>query len=230
MTVSRRRLLRNCVGAAAACMAGQAWGVGQPGSRDTSGDRVGQTHLIEKPAVMTREFFAQALDSGFKVSLPSGNFTPVYLRLIKIDDLPAITPPDIGAMAVPPKQTTYTVTSGFFLSFNGSFPDPLSQGKYTFEHPQLGKFELFIVPGDPASQSYTAVVAYVGQTFSMKGGVVPPSTVLQPPVLQPPLVQPPAMEPPVRSAPSANGPGDSSGRRSFGQATQDGADRAFNRD
>jgi hypothetical protein len=34
----------------------------------------------------------------------------------------------------------------FSLLFHGAQTQPLQQGTYPFEHPQLGRFELFIVP------------------------------------------------------------------------------------
>jgi hypothetical protein len=81
----------------------------------------------------------------------------VWLRLIAVEDLPALAPVNVGAMAVPPKPGSAPSTTGFMLIFTGALPRTLPQDTYAFEHPTLGKFELFIVPGGRGQQSYTAV-------------------------------------------------------------------------
>ena len=156
MSVSRRQLLRNSVFAALACAASplQAWTGPKSGSTKQPPknpvDNAGLQHL-------DRASFTGVIGSGFKVSVTSGNSSTVWLRLLKVEDLPALTPVNLDAMAVLPKHNTAPVTtSGFMLLFLGTLPKPLPQDTYTFEHPGLGKFSLLIVPN--GHETYTAVI------------------------------------------------------------------------
>jgi hypothetical protein len=66
-------------------------------------------------------------------------------------------PVNPASMAVPPPQTSTSVTTtGFMLTFNSSAA-PLAQGVYTFEHQALGRFDMLIVPGGQGVGTYTAV-------------------------------------------------------------------------
>jgi hypothetical protein len=157
MSVSRRNLLKNSVLAALACVASPLFGgTGkQKTSSSTWQGHTGSTGLNH----LTRNSFTRAIGSGFKVSEESGNSTPVWLRLIAVDDLPPLAPVNVGAMAVPPPPSQSTAkTDGFVLIFTGSLPKPLPQGTYVFEHSGLGIFALLISPGGAGFQSYTAVI------------------------------------------------------------------------
>ena len=158
MSVSRRNLLRNSILAAIAFTATpfRAWS-GQKNSGKNSGQsnvsNAGWEHL-------DRAAFNKVVGSGFKVTPISGTGNSVWLRLLSVEDLPALVPVDLASMAVPPKQKSPDILlSGFMLIFLGTLAKPLPQGTYEFEHPGLGKFSLLIVPGGQGEQTYTAVIA-----------------------------------------------------------------------
>lgn len=158
MTVSRRNLLRNTVLAAIAFAVNpfRAWS-----GQKESGKKPGQSTVSNAGwEHLDRTAFNKAVGSGFKVTPVSGTGDSVWLRLLKVEDLPALVPVSPDAMDVPPKQISPTIPlSGFMLNFLGTLPKPLPQGTYTFEHPALGKFSLLIVPGGRGDQTYTAVIA-----------------------------------------------------------------------
>lgn len=161
MSVSRRRLLQNSALVAAACVASpiSIWGA-KNGNNSTNNSSPNQE---ESAALqnLDRAKFAAAIGSGFKVTPTSGKSnTVVWLRLLAVNDLPAIVPVNTGAMTVsPPKQSSAAMeTRGFMLTFLGTMPKPLSQGTYMFEHSGLGKFSLLIVHDGPGKQTYTAVI------------------------------------------------------------------------
>ena len=155
MTVSRRSVLRQGFVAAVACVAGplQAWSANKKNSNNDSARK--GTGADSQP--LSREAFNKAVGSGFKVSPTSGNGNTVWLRLLSVQDLPALVPVDTAAMDVPPRSTSSVTTSGFMLHFLGTLPKPLPQDTYTFEHPKLGTFPLFIVP-EGANGEYIAVI------------------------------------------------------------------------
>src|SRR5215467_1109305 len=158
MAVSRRNLLRNSILAAMAFTAGpfRAWG-----AKNNSGQNSGQNNVSNAGwEHLDRLGFNQAVGSGFKVTPTSGTGNSVWLRLLSVEDLPALVPVNPGSMAVRPMQTSPDLQlSGFMLTFLGTLPKPLPQGTYDFEHPGLGKFSLLIVPGGQGAQTYTAVIA-----------------------------------------------------------------------
>jgi hypothetical protein len=151
MSVSRRRFLQSSTLAAAACAAAplQAW------NNKPSLD--GATNHLPGLNGLSRQSFERVVGSSFKVSATTGNANTVWLRLLAVEDLPALQPVNTAIMAVPPKPTTSAVsTTGFMLSFSGP-GTRLPQGTYAFEHAGLGKFALLIVPGGPGLGTYTAV-------------------------------------------------------------------------
>jgi len=158
MTVSRRSVLRQGFVAALACVAGplQAWsakknssGKSSPQNKSTGADS--QT--------LNREAFDKVVGSGFKVSSTSGDGNSVWLRLLSVQDLPELTPVDPDTMDVPPPSSApVATTSGFVLHFMGTLPKRLPQDTYTFEHPKLGTFSLFIVPEGADGQTYFALI------------------------------------------------------------------------
>jgi hypothetical protein len=156
MAVSRRQFLKHGTFAAVACAASPlpAWS----GQENSVGAAHSQNRVLGKVQGLSRQAFSSVVDSAFKVSLNSGNSQPVWLRLVAVNDLPAIALVNAGIMAVPPpKQTSVVSTIGFMLSFSGGPSEGLPQGSYSFEHDRLGTFPLFIVPAAAGLQSYTAV-------------------------------------------------------------------------
>lgn len=159
MSVSRRKLLQNTVLAAAACAAGAlpVWAAkNQKGPNGPPQPEVEDAGL--KP--LDRVAFEAAVGSGFRVTPTTGGSSVVWLRLLSVNDLPALVPINTGAMAVPPprQKSAPVKTAGFLLSFLGTLPKPLPQGTYNFEHARLGKFSLLIVPGKSGQETYTAVI------------------------------------------------------------------------
>jgi len=79
------------------------------------------------PDDVTYATFAARLRETFIVCLDSS--TTVELTLVMASD---VAPPAVGER--------------FSIMFSGPRERPLSQGMYTFDHPVLGVFPLFIVP------------------------------------------------------------------------------------
>lgn len=156
MSVSRRNLLKNTVFAALAGLASPLYS--WSGNNKTAGGSAPQQHINNNLNHLSRKSFTQVVGSSFKVT-GGRNASPVYLRLIEVQDLPALVPVNVGAMAVPPPPASSSQqTDGFMLMFSGSLPKPLPQGTYEFEHAGLGSFSLLIVPGGAGFQTYCAVI------------------------------------------------------------------------
>lgn len=157
MSVSRRNLLKNTAFAALVGLARPLYS--WSGHGKNSGGSASQPQVNNNLSHLNRKMFTQVVGSSFKVTEERGNSSPVYLRLIAVEDLPPLVPVDEGAMAVPaPKTTSSQQTDGYLLIFSGSLPQPLPQGTYEFEHKRLGSFSLLIVPGGGGFQTYCAVI------------------------------------------------------------------------
>ena len=156
MPVSRRKLLQHSMLAAFALAARRLHaGTSQKAGSDGPPDQAQDATLKQ----LDRAAFTRALGSAFQVSPTTGKSSPVWLRLLAVEDLPALVPVNPGLMAVPPKQKSVPIqTSGFMLDFLGTLPEPLAQGTYVFDHPQLGRFSLLIVPLGQGQQTYVAVI------------------------------------------------------------------------
>jgi hypothetical protein len=156
MSVSRRKLLQHSILAAVALAARRLYaGTGQKAGSDGPPDRAQDDTLKH----LDRAAFTSAIGSGFQVSPTTGKSSPVWLRLLAVDDLPALAPVNPALMAVPPTQKSAPIqTTGFMLDFLGTLPEPLKQGTYVFDHPELGKFSLLIVPEGQGRQTYVAVI------------------------------------------------------------------------
>jgi hypothetical protein len=83
---------------------------------------------------LTQSKFAQALNTRFRVCADPS--TEIELLLV------AVTP-DLTTASSGPGGSLY---ESFSLTFHGPESSFLPQKTYPFDHPQLGKFELFIVP------------------------------------------------------------------------------------
>ena len=109
-------------------------------------------------ARLTRDSFASAVGSAFKLTSTSGKSAPFWLTLLSVKDLsapPAVNP---AAMAVlpPPAAQRVVTTDAFILAWFGGPPQGVQQDTFFVEHAGLGQFALFIVPAGP--QQYTAII------------------------------------------------------------------------
>jgi len=99
---------------------------------------------------ITRVMFTQNLKSKFTFSL--GGVRLTSMNLIEVNDLNAA-----GA-----KNNGTTSTDRYLLVFEGPLTLPLRQNTYDIEHGRLGRFKLFIVPGDTtatgAARRYGALI------------------------------------------------------------------------
>jgi hypothetical protein len=158
MSVSRRKLLQHSILAAFAFAAGRLH-AGTEQKDGSSGDSPPNKAQAVTLKPLDRAAFTGAVGSGFQVSPTTGKSSPVWLRLLAVQDLPALAPVNPALMAVPPQQKSAPIqTTGFMLQFLGTLPEPLKQGTYDFDHPQLGKFSLLIVPEGQEQQTYIAVI------------------------------------------------------------------------
>ena len=111
----------------------------------------GVTHL-------SRDSFAGAVGSAFKLTSTSGNSGAFWLRLLSVTDLNASPSTNPAAMAVSPPLAARQIvlTDSFSLVFFGAGLHSVQQETFFVEHVDLGQFALFIVPAGP--QQYTAIV------------------------------------------------------------------------
>lgn len=109
-------------------------------------------------ARLTRDSFASAIGSAFKLINTSGKSTPFWLTLLSVKDFTAPLAPNPAAMAVspPPAAQRAVSTDAFSLAWFGGPIHTVQQETFFVEHPRLGQFALFIVPAGP--QQYTAIV------------------------------------------------------------------------
>lgn len=178
MSVSRRIFLGSSVATVIACasapLAALAGGRPLPHDRDLPNRNSGSAGDIspnisaKKPetpeqryggvAHLTRDSFASAIGSVFKLSSTSGHGTPFWLRLLFVTDLSAPLATNPAAMAVAPPVAAQQIvrTSAFSLAWFGGPIHTVQQETFFVEHPELGQFALFIVPAGP--QQYTAIV------------------------------------------------------------------------
>jgi len=109
-------------------------------------------------ANLSRDHFASAIGSAFKLSSTSGKSAPFWLTLLSVTDLTVPAAMNPASMAVPPpaaaRQTVST--EAFSLRWSGGPTQNVQQQTFFVEHPHLGQFALFIVPAGP--QQYTAIV------------------------------------------------------------------------
>jgi hypothetical protein len=109
-------------------------------------------------ANLSRESFAGAIGSAFKLSSTSGKAAPFWLTLLSVTDLSAPPATNPASMAVPPPAAARQAlsTEAFSLAWSGGPIHNLQQETFFVEHPHMGQFALFIVPAGP--QQYTAIV------------------------------------------------------------------------
>ena len=109
-------------------------------------------------ANLSRDHFASAIGSAFKLSSTSGKSAPFWLTLLSVTDLTAPAAINPASMAVPPPVAARQAlsTDAFSLAWFGSPIQNVQQETFFVEHPHLGQFALFIVPAGP--QQFTAIV------------------------------------------------------------------------
>ncbi len=83
---------------------------------------------------LTRARFSERLHTHFRVTV--GAPEPVELELVEVT----------SGGTVAKGGAELAEYESFSLLFYGAQTRPLQQGMYPFEHPQLGRFDLFIVP------------------------------------------------------------------------------------
>lgn len=178
MAVSRRIFLGSSVATALACASAPLAALGSGGrvlprdsglpnriggsSGDISGIAVNKPETPEQRyggiANLTRDSFASAVGSAFKLTSTSGKTSPFWLTLLSVKDLntPLAANPAAMAVSPPPAAQHLVRTSAFSLAWFGGPTYTVQQETFFVEHPQLGQFALFIVPAGP--QQYTAIV------------------------------------------------------------------------
>lgn len=102
---------------------------------------------------ITRAMFTENLNMKFGFSL--GGVKLTYMVLVEVNDLnPA------------PYKTDGTGNRDCFsLVFRGPLSLPLEQGTYKVSHGKLGKFQLFIVPGDKTSGPVVRYGALINRLY-----------------------------------------------------------------
>jgi len=177
MAVSRRIFLSTSVATAIACVSAplEALVGGRPLPHDTglanrnnasagtiaeiaAQQAVTPEQRYSGMAHLTRDSFMGAVGSTFKLTGTSGNSQSFWLRLLSVNDLsaPLVANPAAMAVSPPPAAQQFIRTSSFSLAFFGGPLPGVQQNTFFVEHPELGKFALFIVPAGP--EQYTATV------------------------------------------------------------------------
>lgn len=167
VAVSRRIFLQKGVLAAAACATTPLMALGS--KRPVTGDEADNTHALPGHATsgsswqahaaafdhLGRSNFSSEIGTSFRVTV-EGSAQPIWIRLVAVEDLPALVPVNQASFAVPSKQSSAPPAgNGFLLIFNGS--SPLPQGTHLFQHSSLGSFALFTVPQSDHQTSVAVV-------------------------------------------------------------------------
>lgn len=120
MRMRRRQFLHSCAGSAAVAALCPA----------ALFQKTRASSLVPVKA-LSLEMFQRLLGADFRVGTNRG--LGLFLKLIEAKALPAKGYPD-------------TFDEKFCLVFQGSVDYLLDQSTYSFEHPQIGEFRIFIVP------------------------------------------------------------------------------------
>ena len=91
--------------------------------------------LPDPLALITRAMYMQNIGSKFAFSLNRSHLADLTLYAVN----------DLNPSFVPDKPTS--TRESFSLVFNGPPSPNLGQGTFAVQHPKLGNFSLFIVPG-----------------------------------------------------------------------------------
>lgn len=142
MSVSRRKFLR--AGSLVALSAALPLGVFAQGFKGRDGNP-GDPDKIDPLASFNRSAFSSYVNSIFELYT---GYSVVEVTLVEVKDL------------LPPGTVTTDGRESFSLVFRGGTA-VLRQNTYRIEHPSLGRFQLFLVPGGPDSvgaQSFVAII------------------------------------------------------------------------
>lgn len=153
MNLSRRNFLR--AGTVSALLAGLNLSpanlvFGQTKSRGASGFAVPYEAKTEPMFYFTRETFAPYLNSTFRLAT----------RAKTSFDATLVSVFDHQALALKRKTKTHAGEC-FSLTFRAGARDTVSQGTYKFSHAALGRFSLFVVPGESDSDGATTYEAVI---------------------------------------------------------------------
>jgi Domain of unknown function (DUF6916) len=99
------------------------------------------------PVILTEKEFSKHVNTKFRVDLDAENSVDLELTEVK------------GYLSKPNEQTGMERFSAYFL---GPSEHYLPQKSYTFQHDQMGEFEIFLVPVSQIDQGfrYEAVFNY----------------------------------------------------------------------
>lgn len=198
MSITRRKFLKAGTLVALSLGAPLSLVFGQQGNKGGDGNTFdGQDMPADPLAHYTRSAFASYLNSIFRLYT---GYSIIEVALVEVKDLA----PDPAAAA--------TGKECFSLQFRGG-TTALQQNTYAMDHPALGKFQLFLVPGAPDSngaQSFVAIInrlSYKDAIEAMKTApsrLSKPSSAIKP---DPTVAQPPQTSTPaVTTAPPATTP------------------------
>jgi len=169
---------------------------GQQGNKGGDGNTFdGQDMPADPLAHYTRSAFASYINSIFRLYT---GYSTIEVALVEVKDLA----PDAAAAA--------NGKECFSLLFRGG-TRALRQNTYAMDHPALGKFQLFLVPGAPddnGAQSFVAIInrlSYKDNALkSAPSRLSKPSTVIKPDKTV--VAPPPTNTPAVTTAPPATAP------------------------
>lgn len=185
MSISRRKFLK--VGTLVALSAAIPVSVFGQNRKDGDGNPVDQQPIQLDPlAHYTRSAFSSYVNSIFQVYT---GYSVVEVALAEVKDL------------MPAGSTPANGRECFSLLFRGGSV-ALPQNTYRIDHPSLGSFKLFLVPGSPddvGAQSYVAIINRLAydQLTSPPSGKSKPSATMKP---QPPTTTPSATPGPTPAA------------------------------
>jgi len=198
MSITRRKFLK--AGTLLALSLGAPLNLvfGQQGNKGGDGNTFdGQDMPADPLAHYTRAAFASYLNSIFRLYT---GYSTIEVALVEVKDLA----PDAAAAA--------NGKECFSLLFRGG-TTALRQNTYAMDHPALGKFQLFLVPGSPddnGAQSFVAIInrlSYKDAVDALKTApsrLSKPSSAIKPDAI---VVTPPQTNTPlVTTAPSTTAP------------------------
>jgi hypothetical protein len=186
MSISRRKFLK--VGTLVALSAAIPVSVFGQNRKDGDGNPVDQQPIQLDPlAHYTRSAFSSYVNSIFQIYT---GYSVVEVALAEVDDL------------MPAGSTPANGRECFSLLFRGGSV-ALPQNTYRIDHPSLGSFKLFLVPGSPddvGAQSYVAIINRLAyDQLTSPPGKSKPSDRMKP---EPPTSPPSATPTPTTTEPA----------------------------